>query len=117
MSLVLQLDTSDPALREVSGRRVEVAHRLTIGRGGADDLFGFAPAGPAAGSGPVIPDDIDLFGDRAKQDDWRGASEADHAPSDQAFFAPPKAHVEAIPDNWDLGDLGVPLAQSRAPAP
>jgi len=55
-----------------------------------------------------------LFGDRAKQDDWRGASEADHAPSDQAFFAPPKAHVEAIPDDWDLG---VPLAPSPTPVP
>src|ERR1700730_1784188 len=38
MSLVLHLDSNDPALREVAGRRVEVASRMTIGRGSDNDL-------------------------------------------------------------------------------
>ena len=38
MPLILQLTSSDPALREAAARRIEVATRLTIGRGGDNDL-------------------------------------------------------------------------------
>jgi type VI secretion system FHA domain protein len=80
-----------------------------------EDLFGPPSGGKPAGSGPLIPDDGDLFGDHAPAEPWRGHSEADHAPSDQAFFAPPKASTETIPDDWDLSDLGV--SPGAAPVP
>jgi type VI secretion system protein len=83
-----------------------------------DDIFGAPPGAAPAGTGPILPDDDDLFGDNKKVEPWHGASEADHAPSDQAFFAPPKTKVEAIPDDWDLADLGIPLgAPATIPAP
>lgn len=81
--------------------------------GPEDDIFGLPP-GSAPGANAVIPDDVDLFGENPPSQDWQGASHSDHAPSDQAFFAPPKVATEKIPDDWDLSDLGVPLA---APAP
>ncbi len=87
--------------------------------GSDDDLFGPPSGSKPAGSGPLIPDDEDLFGDHHPAESWKGASEADHAPSDQAFFAPPKAQTETIPDDWDLSDLGVSPAaapQPRSPA-
>jgi type VI secretion system protein len=93
-------------------------HGLPAQASGDDDMFGFATgASPAAG--PVIPDDVDLFGDNRPAEPWQGASQPDHAPSSQAFFAPPKASVETIPDDWDLADLGVPLGTPApiAPAP
>src|SRR5262249_48046082 len=83
------------------------------------DIFG-GPPGSHASSGPVIPEDIDLFGD-AKPQEFQGASQSDHAPSDQAFFAPPKVKAETIPDDWDLSDLGVALGpagpHAAGPAP
>jgi type VI secretion system protein len=83
---------------------------------GDDELFGAPSGSKPAASGPLIPDDDDLFGDHRPAEPWQGASQADHAPSDQAFFAPPKATIETIPDDWDLSDLGVsPAKPARTP--
>jgi type VI secretion system protein len=85
---------------------------------GDDDIFG---PSPGAGAGSVIPDDVELFGDPKPDASWQGASHSDHAPSDQAYFVPPKVQVESIPDDWDLSDLGVapgqvpPAARSVSP--
>jgi type VI secretion system FHA domain protein len=74
-----------------------------------DDPFGFGGPGPAAPFGGAIPDDDDLFGPPPVRDPWPAEAHHDHAPSDQMAFIPPKQNVEAIPDDWDLSDLGVAL--------
>jgi type VI secretion system protein len=87
--------------------------------GSAEDPFGFAPSGAAPPTGSMIPEDADLFGASRPEEQWHGASQADHAPSDQAFFALPKATTEKIPDDWDLSDLGVtpgPASRPQIPA-
>src|SRR6185437_2151076 len=38
MPIVLHIDSTDPALREHAGQRLEVADRLTVGRGSDNDL-------------------------------------------------------------------------------
>lgn len=78
---------------------------------------------PSAGfATPPIPDDIDLLpgtGERADPLDsagaehWQGASHPDHAQADQAFFAPPRAMIEKIPDDWDASASG----PSASPGP
>ena len=90
---------------------------------GVDDgLFGDPFAGPVGGSGgaspspvppgvgpapfaPLIPDDADLFG---HGDDplLSVPTQSDHAPSDQAFFAPPRATPERLPDDWESSAIG-----------
>jgi type VI secretion system FHA domain protein len=62
------------------------------------------PAGTPA-FGPLIPEDADLLGGPAEEP-WAGASHHDHAPAQQAFFAPPRADVEKIPDDWDAAFPG-----------
>ena len=83
---------------------------------GSEDIFGGPPSAASLGAGPAIPDDVDLFGDNRKAEEWRGASHGDHAPAEQGVFIPPKAKAEAIPEDWDLSDLGVPLG-TPAPLP
>ncbi|HKO08575.1 MAG TPA: type VI secretion system-associated FHA domain protein TagH [Alphaproteobacteria bacterium] len=60
------------------------------------------PARPHAEHGAaLIPDDADLFGSDAGKDEWHGRSESDHVPSEQVFFAPPRARRDVIPDDWN----------------
>jgi type VI secretion system FHA domain protein len=82
-----------------------------------DDPFGFGPAPPSSPFGGAIPDDDDLFGPAPVRDSWPGQTQHDHAPSDQMAFIPPKAAVEAIPDDWDLSDLGVEINPKAARLP
>jgi type VI secretion system protein len=74
-----------------------------------------SPFGDRASASPMIPEDIDLFGGRAEEA-WRGGSQPDHAPSDQAFFAPPKVSVETIPEDWEQSALGMPIDAENAQA-
>jgi type VI secretion system protein len=60
---------------------------------------------------PLIPDDEDLLAGTPIADDWRGATQSDHAPSDQAFFAPPNPLTEKIPEDWEVAPAP-PLAAS-----
>jgi type VI secretion system protein len=68
---------------------------------GGEHKLGLAPIG-APPFVPLIPDDVDLFGDSPVSDEWQGASQPDHAPSEQAFFAPPRATGEQIPEDWEM---------------
>jgi type VI secretion system protein len=72
----------------------------------ASEFSGLSSQGGSAGA-PLIPDDVDFLGGTA-QERWQGASQPDHAPSDQAFFAPPRVTAEKIPDDWE--DPGVTTA-------
>jgi type VI secretion system FHA domain protein len=94
---------------------------LSPGAGLADDPFGFgAPMQSGSPFGATIPADDDLFGPAPAPDPWLGQTQHDHAPSVQQGFVPPKRSVEAIPDDWDLSDLGVelnPTAPKFSPPP
>ncbi len=57
---------------------------------------------------------MDLLGGAPRDDGWRGASQADHAPSDQAFFALPKAFAEKIPEDWEMSVASTPLGADAA---
>jgi type VI secretion system FHA domain protein len=65
---------------------------------------------------PVIPDDVDLFIGNEPAQPWHGPSQADHTPSDQVFFAPPKVASQRIPDDWDMSEFAPP-AGGRSPQP
>src|SRR5260370_20944201 len=82
---------------------------------GVESLDGLSAASPSSPSfGPLIPDDVDLLGGAPRDDGWRGASQADHAPSDQAFFALPKAFAEKIPEDWEMSVSSTPLGADAA---
>jgi type VI secretion system protein len=68
------------------------------------ELGGFEPRGlgPFA---PLIPDDVDLLLGTEPPPQWHGASQPDHTPADQVFFAPPRAATEAIPADWDTSEF------------
>ncbi len=87
------------------------------GAKGGDELFGGLPGNagdlsPLQGGGRMlIPEDDDLFGPPPVRNNWQGGSRADHTPSEEGFFAPPKVSTESIPDDWDpAADLGLPAA-------
>lgn len=80
-----------------------------------DDPFGFGSAAPGPSSpGPTIPDDDELFGPAPAHDPWPAQPQHDHTPSEQIAFVPTRAKTEAIPDDWDLSDLGVELNPQAA---
>jgi type VI secretion system protein len=83
----------------------------------ASEFSGLSSEGGAAAA-PLIPDDVDFLGGTA-QERWQGASQPDHAPSDQAFFAPPRVTAEKIPDDWEDSALGTTASGSGLgrPAP
>src|SRR5260370_34487602 len=82
---------------------------------GVESLDGLSAASPSSPSfGPLIPDDVDLLGGAPRDDGWRGASQADHAPSDQAFFALPKAFAEKIPEDWEMSVASASLGADAA---
>jgi len=63
------------------------------------------PASDAAGpSGPLLPDDDDLFGSGDGGNDWGAGSYPDHVPSEQEFFRPPAVTRNLIPEDWDAED-------------
>jgi type VI secretion system protein len=80
------------------------------------ELGGFEPRGVGQFA-PIIPEDVDLLlGTEPPQ--WHGASQPDHTPADQVFFAPPRAATEAIPADWDTSEFppGAQAADRRLPA-
>jgi type VI secretion system protein len=77
------------------------------------DRADFEPQRAHDSFAPVIPDDADFLADRPPQQ-WEGASQADHVPSAEVFFTPPKVVDQRIPDDWDLSDSG-PSETPRAP--
>ncbi len=82
---------------------------------GVESLDGLSAASPSSPSlGPLIPDDVDLLGGAPRDDGWRGGSQPDHAPSDQAFFALPKAFTEKIPEDWEMSVASAPLGADAA---
>jgi type VI secretion system protein len=86
-----------------------------------DDPFAFGPSSASPSPfGQAIPDDDALFGPAPVQDPWPAQPQHDHTPSEQMAFSPSKATTEAIPDDWDLSDLGVelnPQAAKFTPSP
>src|SRR5260370_34905080 len=70
---------------------------------GVESLDGLSATSPSSPSfGPLIPDDVDLLGGAPRDDGWRGASQADHAPTVQAFVALPKAFAQKSPEGWEM---------------
>jgi len=65
-----------------------------------------APPGLSQPFAPLIPDDADLFGPGSDFGLGGGPTQADHAPSDQAFFAPPRVTTEQLPDDWEAQSFG-----------
>lgn len=64
----------------------------------------FDPLGGRAA--PTLPDDVDDIFKGAPPPAWGGASQEDHAPSEQVFFTPPKLATGLIPEDWDASELG-----------
>ncbi len=65
------------------------------------DLQDFVAQPETGAFAPVIPDDIDLLtGNQPPQQQWHGASQPDHTPADQVFFAPPRVTSVGIPDDF-----------------
>jgi len=82
------------------------------------DLHDFGPQPETGAFAPVIPDDIDLLtGSAPPQQQWHGASQSDHTPADQVFFAPPKVASVGIPDDFapPAGAAGGALPGGFAP--
>ena len=77
----------------------------------------FAPPAAAGHHTPILPDDgDDLFGSpQPSPPSWQGASHADHVPSSQVFFSPPKLTSSVIPEDWDDAGLGAPAAPKAPP--
>jgi type VI secretion system protein len=76
--------------------------------GTAEERGGFEPPRGPGPYAPVIPDDVDLLLGNDAPPQWHGASQPDHTPADQAFFAPPRATSEPIPADWDNSDFPAP---------
>jgi type VI secretion system FHA domain protein len=80
-------------------------------QGGAHSEFD--PFGGRAA--PMLPDDVDDLFKSEPAPSWQGASQEDHAPSDQVFFTPPKL-ATTIPDDWDASESGAaPAKPERKP--
>jgi type VI secretion system protein len=101
---------------------VKASALSAVDEGPFGDVLSGSPLAPRDRSGevspnagfpaPPIPDDIDFFAkaegraEPARAEHWHGASHPDHAQADQAFFAPPRAVIEKIPDDWDVSAFG-----------
>jgi type VI secretion system protein len=68
---------------------------------GADDLRDLGMPQAGVPSGHLIPDDFDPVAGTDGHLPWAGGSQPDHARADNAYFAPPKATMENLPDDWD----------------
>lgn len=69
---------------------------------------------PLSGGQTHIPDDIDLITGLPRGPVHEGPPQKDDAPAEQAYFRPPTAAREAIPENWDDVAAAEP---EPAPAP
>jgi type VI secretion system protein len=101
---------------EVDAARVRMADSMSNSDASPDRDFDSAPSALPMPVGQHIPDDIDLFGEDRAEENWHVVSRPDHASSDQAFFAAPRATTEAIPEGWEMSVMAGPR-RAGAPPP
>jgi type VI secretion system protein len=101
---------SDDALFGDPLAAAPVSHRQSPGGfpGAADELGGLDPPRDSGRFAPVIPDDIDLLLGNEPPPQWHAASQPDHTPADQVFFAPPRTTIGPIPEDWDNPEFPAP---------